>query len=147
MNAIPLMTVIWVAAMILFAALEAATVGALVSIWFSLGALAALIVSCFTPNFWVQLAVFLVVSCAAFALVRPLVKRYVNPRTQRTNADRLVGQEAIVTETIDNLASTGQASIAGQVWTARGEDNTPIEAGARVKVLRIEGVKLIVRAD
>lgn len=147
MNAIPLLTVIWVAAMILFAALEAATVGALVSIWFSLGALAALIVSCFTPNFWVQLAVFLVVSCAAFALVRPLVKRYVNPRTQRTNADRLVGQEAIVTETIDNLASTGQASIAGQVWTARGEDNTPIEAGARVKVLRIEGVKLIVRAD
>lgn len=147
MNAIPLLTVIWVAAMILFAALEAATVGALVSIWFSLGALAALITSCFTPNFWVQLAVFLVVSCAAFALVRPLVKRYVNPRTQRTNADRLVGQEAIVTETIDNLASTGQASIAGQVWTARGEDNTPIEAGARVKVLRIEGVKLIVRAD
>lgn len=147
MNAIPLMTVIWVAAMILFAALEAATVGALVSIWFSLGSLAALIVSCFTPNFWVQLVVFLVVSCAAFALVRPLVKRYINPRTQRTNADRLVGQEAIVTETIDNLASTGQASIAGQVWTARGEDNTPIEAGTRVKVLRIEGVKLIVRAD
>lgn len=77
MNAIPLMTVIWVAAMILFAALEAVTIGALVSIWFALGALAALIVSCFTPNFWVQLAVFLVVSCVAFALVRPLVKRYV----------------------------------------------------------------------
>lgn len=147
MNAIPLMTVIWVAAMILFAAVEAVTIGALVSIWFALGSLAALIVSCFTPNFWVQLAVFLVVSCVAFALVRPLVKRYINPRTQRTNADRLVGQEAIVTETIDNLASTGQASIAGQVWTARGEDNTPIEAGTRVKVLRIEGVKLIVRAD
>ena len=65
MNAIPLMTVIWVAAMILFAALEAVTIGALVSIWFALGALAALIVSCFTPNFWVQLAVFLVVSCVA----------------------------------------------------------------------------------
>lgn len=147
MNAIPLMTVIWVAAMILFAALEAITIGALVSIWFALGSLAALITSCFTQNFWVQLAVFLVVSCAAFALVRPLAKRYINPRTQRTNADRLVGREAIVTETIDNLASTGQASIAGQVWTARGEDNTPIEAGTRVRVLRIEGVKLIVRAD
>ena len=79
--------------------------------------------------------------------MRPLAKRYINPRTQRTNADRLVGREAIVTETIDNLASTGQASIAGQVWTARGEDNTPIEAGTRVRVLRIEGVKLIVRAD
>ena len=146
MFGIPL-TVIWLAALILFAILEGVTAGVLVSIWFALGSLAALIVSCFTPNFWVQLAVFLVVSCAAFALVRPLVKRYINPRTQRTNADRLVGQEAIVTETIDNLASTGQASIAGQVWTARGEDNTPIEAGARVKVLRIEGVKLIVRAD
>ncbi len=121
MNAIPLLTVIWVAAMILFAALEAGYRGRPgVHLVFP-GRLAALIVSCFTPNFWVQLAVFLVVSCAAFALVRPLVKRYINPRTQRTNADRLVGQEAIVTETIDNLASTGQASIAGQVWTARGE--------------------------
>ena len=146
MFGIPL-TVIWLAALILFAILEGVTAGVLVSIWFALGSLAALIVSCFTPNFWVQLAVFLVVSCAAFALVRPLVKRYIHPRTQRTNADRLVGREAVVTETIDNLASTGQASIAGQVWTARGEDNTPIEAGTRVRVLRIEGVKLIVRAD
>lgn len=147
MNAIPLFTVIWLAAMIVFAVVEAVTVGALVSIWFALGSLAALIVSRFTDNFWVQLVVFLVVSCITFALVRPLVKRYINPRTQRTNADRLVGQEAIVTQTIDNLAGTGQASIAGQVWTARGEDNTPIEAGARVTVLRIEGVKLIVRAQ
>lgn len=146
MFGIPL-TVIWLAALILFAILEGVTAGILVSIWFALGSLAALIVSCFTPNFWVQLAVFLVVSCAAFALVRPLARRYINPRTQRTNADRLVGAEAIVTQTVDNLASTGQASIAGQVWTARGEDNTPIEAGTRVKVLRIEGVKLIVRAD
>ena len=81
------------------------------------------------------------------ALLRPLARKYFTPGTHRTNADRLVGQEAVVTETIDNLAGAGQASIGGQIWTARGEDNTPIEAGARVQVLRIEGVKLIVRAE
>lgn len=147
MNEIPLMTVIWLGAMILFAVAEALTPSVLISIWFSVGALGALVTSFLTPNFWVQLVVFLAVSCAAFALVRPLAKKYFTPGTQRTNADRLIGQEAIVTETIDNLAGTGQASISGQIWTARGEDNTPIEAGARVTVLRIEGVKLIVRAD
>ena len=81
------------------------------------------------------------------ALLRPLARKYFTPGTHRTNADRLVGQEAVATETIDNLAGAGQASIGGQIWTARGEDNTPIEAGARVQVLRIEGVKLIVRAE
>lgn len=138
---------IWLGALILFAVVEALTPSALVSIWFSVGALGALIASFITQNFWIQLAVFLVVSCVAFALLRPLAKKYFTPGTQRTNADRLIGQEAIVTETIDNLAGVGQASIGGQIWTARGDDNTPIEAGTRVQVLRIEGVKLIVRAD
>ena len=126
---------------------EALTPSALISIWFSAGSLGALIAACLTGNIWIQVAVFLVVSCAAFALLRPLARKYFTPGTHRTNADRLVGQEAVVTETIDNLAGAGQASIGGQIWTAWGRDNTPIEAGARVQVLRIEGVKLIVRAE
>lgn len=137
----------WLGAMVVFALVEALTPSALISIWFSAGSLGALIAACLTGNIWIQVAVFLVVSCAAFALLRPLARKYFTPGTHRTNADRLVGQEAVVTETIDNLAGAGQASIGGQIWTARGEDNTPIEAGTRVRVLRIEGVKLIVRAD
>ena len=70
MNAIPLLTVIWVAAMILFAALEAATVGALVSIWFAAGGVAGLITSLFTESLWVQLLVFFVVSGLLLAATR-----------------------------------------------------------------------------
>lgn len=138
--------VVWLIALIAFAVIEALTATALVSIWFSVGALAALIVSFFCGSFWVQLFVFLIVSCLVFALVRPLARKYFAPRMmERTNADRLIGEEAIVTETIDNLASAGQVSVKGRTWSARGEDNAPIEAGRRVTVLRIEGVKAIVR--
>lgn len=138
-------TIIWLIAIIVFAILEAITATALVSIWFSVGSLAALIVSFFSDNFWVQLFVFLIVSCLVFALVRPLAKKYFTPNHERTNADRLIGAEAVVTQTIDNLAATGQVSIRGRIWTARGQDNAPIEAGSRVTVQRIEGVKAIVR--
>lgn len=143
---IPL-ALVWLAAIILFAIVEAVTVTALVSIWFSVGALAALIVSFFTSSFWVQFFVFLAVSALAFALVRPLARRYFTPKTERTNADALIGQEAVVTQTIDNLAGTGQVSLKGRTWTARSDDNAPLTPGTRVTVLRIEGVKVIVSAD
>ena len=50
-----------------------------------------------------------------------------------------------ITQTIDNLAATGQVSLKGQTWTARGRDNVPLEPGTRVTVLAIEGVKVIVQ--
>ena len=69
----------WLIAMIVFAGVEAATPTALVSIWFALGALGALIASVVTHSFWIQLVVFLLLSCLCFALLRPLVRRYVTP--------------------------------------------------------------------
>lgn len=146
MFAIPL-SVLWLIGIIVFAVLEAATASALVSIWFSVGSLAALITSFITDLFWVQLVVFFVVSIAVLALVRPLTRKYFTPKTEATNADRLVGEAAIVTQTVDNLAATGQVQLKGQAWTARGEDNTPLTAGTRVTVVRIEGVKVIVKAS
>lgn len=136
---------LWLIALIVFALLEAATPTALVTIWFAAGSLVSLILAFFVPSFWAQLAVFLVVSCLCFALVRPLARKYFTPKTSPTNADALIGREAVVTQTIDNLAAAGQVQLRGQTWSARGEDNAPIEAGVRVTVLRIEGVKLIVR--
>lgn len=142
-----MLMLLWLVALIVFAGAEAATPTALVSIWFALGALGALITSAITHSFWIQLVVFLLVSCLCFALLRPLVRRYVTPRTERTNADRLLGQEAEVTEAIDNVSGTGQVRVGGQVWTARteSEHGAPLMPGARVTVLRIEGVKLIVQ--
>lgn len=139
------LSILWLIALIVFALVEAATPTALVTIWFAIGSLVSLILSFFVQNLGVQLVVFLVVSCLCFALVRPLARKYFTPKTTATNADALIGQEALVTESIDNLSGKGQVKLCGKVWSARSEDDAPIEATAKVTVLRIEGVKLIVR--
>mgnify|MGYP002798993185 FL=1 len=76
--------------------------------------------------------------------LRPLAKKYLNTRVEPTNADRVIGQEARVTQDIDNIQGTGAVTIGGVTWTARSEHDTPIPAGAMVRVLRIEGVKVMV---
>ena len=122
------MPAIWIGLIVIFLIIEGLTAG-LVTIWFAVGALAALIAA---------------VSIAAFAVTRPLVKKYINSRTQPTNADMLIGQECLVTEDIDNLTGRGAVAIGGKVWTARADSDAPIPAGTAATVLRIEGVKLIV---
>ena len=139
-----MLMLLWLIAMIVFAGVEAATPTALGSIWFALGALGALIASVVTHSFWIQLVVFLLLSCLCFALLRPLVRRYVTPRTERTNADRLIGREAVVTQQIDNISGTGQVRVGGQIWTARSERDVVIPKDTEVTVLRIEGVKVFV---
>lgn len=137
------MSIFWLIAMVLFGVLEAVTVG-LTSIWFALGALAGLIASAAGAPVLVQIVVFLGVSLIALLLVRPLAQRYVNDRKVATNADRAIGREAVVEEEIDNLRGQGLVTVSGVVWTARSEADAPIPAGVLVRVLRIEGVKVIV---
>lgn len=136
-------SICWLVALIALLLVEAATV-ALVSLWFGLGALAALLTSFWVENLWVQFGVFLAVSLVSLLMIRPLARRFVTPKQVATNADRAVGQEGVVTQAIDNLKASGQVSVQGAVWTARAQDDTPIPAGTLVKILRIEGVKLIV---
>ena len=137
------LNIIWLAALILFAVGEAMTVG-LTCIWFAVGALGALAVAGLGGQLWLQILAFLVLSGISLALVRPLARRYLTPRYSATNADRVIGADALVTEQIDNLQGQGQVSISGQVWTARSQDDTVIPVGTEVKVLRIEGVKVFV---
>lgn len=144
------MPAIWIGLIVIFLIVEGLTAG-LVTIWFAVGALAALIAAMFHAPLWLQLVWFFAVSIAAFAVsiaafavTRPLVKKYINSRTQPTNADMLIGQECLVTEDIDNLAGRGAVSVGGKVWTARAQTDAPIPAGTAAIVLRIEGVKLIV---
>ena len=137
------MSLFWLVAMVLFGVLEAVTVG-LTSIWFALGALGALAAAAASAPVIVQIVVFLGVSFLALLLVRPLAQRFVNDRKVATNADRVIGREAVVTQAIDNLKGEGQVNVSGAVWTARSQEEAPIPAGARVRVLRIEGVKVIV---
>ena len=139
------MTAVWVVLMIGFLVVEGLAPG-LVSIWFALGALAALISALLGAQIWLQVVWFVVVSILALIATRPLVKKYVNSRTQETNADMLIGQECIVTETIDKLHGTGAVSVAGKEWTARTDETERIiEKGSVAVIERIEGVKLIVK--
>lgn len=135
--------IVWLVLLIVFAVAEAATVG-LTSVWFAIGSLGALICALLGGNIWLQVGIFIVLSLVCLLALRPLAKKYLNSRVEPTNADRVIGQEAQVTQDIDNIQGTGSVTIGGITWTARSEHDTPIPAGAMVRVLRIEGVKVIV---
>lgn len=135
--------IVWLALLIIFAVAEAATVG-LTSVWFAIGSLGALVCALAGGNIWLQLGIFIVLSLVCLVALRPLAKKYLNTRVEPTNADRVIGQEARVIQDIDNIQGTGAVTIGGVTWTARSEHDTPIPAGAMVRVLRIEGVKVIV---
>ena len=134
---------IWLAGLVLFGIVEAATAG-LTVIWFALGSLAALAATALGAQLWLQVTVFLVVSLVSLAVTRPLAQRYINQNKVATNADRCLGQTARVTETIDNMAARGAVYLDGKTWSARSEGEGTIPAGTLVTVLRMEGVKLIV---
>lgn len=138
------MSVFWLIAMIVFLVVEGIVPG-LVSIWFALGALAALISAMVGAPLWLQVLWFFLVSIATLALTRPLAKKYINSRVQPTNADVVIGKEGVVTEKIDNIMGTGTVAIGGKAWTARAvQDELKPDVGDVVTVVRIEGVKLIV---
>ena len=133
----------WVGLLILFLVLEGSTV-ALVSLWFAVGSLAAIVAALLGASLGVQVGIFLGVSGVLLELLRPFLKRYIAPSIQKTNADSLIGKCCPVTDAICNLESRGQVKIGGMVWSARSESGADIPEGAVVKVRRIEGVKLIV---
>lgn len=135
---------IWLGVMAVSAFVEAATL-TLVSIWFAAGALVATFAAYAGASLTVQLILFVGVSIAACVAVRPLARRFVVPNVVPTNADRLLGAEARVTEEIDNAAPSGAVYVDGKTWTARSSGGERIPAGELVEIERMEGVKLIVR--
>ena len=135
--------VFWLVALLVFLVIEAVTAG-LTSIWFAFGALAGLICAVTDGPEWLQGLWFLIISAAALVITRPLAKKFINARTVPTNADRVLGRVAVVTETIDNTLGSGCVRVDGQEWTARSLDESVIPAGKTVIAREIRGVKLIV---
>ncbi len=138
-----MMTIIWIAAMVIFGVVEAVTVG-LASIWFVVGSVAGLIAAICGGPVWLQIALFFVVSIVCLAATRPLVKKLLHKDVTATNADRVLGQTARVTESIDNAVPTGAVYVGGMTWTARSESGQPIPRNAQMKIVRMEGVRLFV---
>ena len=135
--------IIWLALMVVFLITEASTV-AMVSLWFAMGSLAAMIAALLGGPVWLQVALFLVVAAVLLACLRPVARKRFTPRLKSTNIDAVIGSQGYVTADIDNVAATGQVKLGGMEWTARSAGGEKISAGTLVQVERIEGVKAFV---
>ena len=136
--------IMWMAFLIICLVVELITVG-LTTIWLAGGALVAFILAAVGADLWIQLVAFFVVSFVLIFFTRPIAVKYFNPRRTRTNSEELIGEIIKVTRRIDNRSAEGTALAKGLEWSARAvSDDMIIEKDTLVKVIRIEGVKLIV---
>lgn len=140
------LTLVWFILFVIFVAAEIVTAGALVSIWFCFGALAAMFAAMAGTSFTIQMVIFIAVSVVLLIFTKPFAKKLLNGRIEATNAPALIGKYGIVTEEINNIEAAGAVKIDGKIWTARSSDEREIiKEGAEVKILDIQGVKLIVK--
>ena len=140
------LTLVWFILFVIFVAAEIVTAGALVSIWFCCGALAAMFAAMAGMSFTIQMVIFIAVSVVLLIFTKPFAKKLLNGRIEATNAPALIGKYGIVTEEINNIEAVGAVKIDGKIWTARSSDEREIsKEGAEVKILDIQGVKLIVK--
>ena len=137
------MAYIWIGIAAFLTAVEIATVQ-LVSVWFVLGALCAALTTIFTDSIVIQIVVFVSVSLVTLIATRPLVKKAKQKiRPLRTNSDRLIGETGVMLADLNDMHSVGQAKVMGKVWSVK-TDNPPLKEGDTVRVLAIDGAKLIV---
>jgi len=139
------MWLFWVILMVVFLIIEAAAMG-LSTIWCAAGCLVAAILAACGVDIWIQIVAMVLVSVALFILfivwIKPNMKDIKKVDKEPTNADRLIGQEGIVTEAIDPILCKGQIKIMGQVWSAVSDKEIPEDS--KVIVKEIKGVKLVV---
>lgn len=134
----------WLVLLVVFLIAEAACPIHLVSIWFALGALTALLCAALGAPVWLQITLFVAVSGILLALLWPLAKKFLNPQVTATNVDSVIGSVGRVTVDIDNVEALGQVKLGGMEWSARSTSGDPIPAGIEVRVDRVEGVKVFV---
>lgn len=138
------MTIFWLVVLVVLVVIELLTMG-LTTVWFAGGALVATVAALLHAPFALQIILFLIVSVLLLFFTRPLAVKYFNKDRVRTNAESLVGRQAIVISEIDNLQGIGQVNVGGMEWSARTRmDGIKLPVGTVTTVLAINGVKLIV---
>lgn len=132
----------WLAIAAVMAVVEIASMG-LITIWFVVGGLAAFVAGFVGADLTVQIIVFLVVSIACLALLRPLIIKH--RRMGELHELTPIGQNAVVVERIDNDALTGRVETPDHMtWAALSADGAPIESGTQVRVVEQRSIKLVV---
>ena len=134
---------VWLILAGIFVIGEVITTGFLI-FWLGIGSLIAMVVSFFTDNIIIQTTVFLISSVILILATKPLVKKFANTKTVKTNAEAIIGKKGLVTKDINSIKSTGQVKIDGELWSAIGKDDMDISKGTEVEVNEIKGVKVIV---
>lgn len=140
-----IMLFIWLAVFVASIIVEALTTE-LVSIWFTVGSLVAIVLACFPVQipFWVSIVVFFVISGLCFAVIRPLAARYLKRGIIKSNVDEMVGKKGLVIKDIKELTS-GEVKINDVIWTGVSYNDESIEKDSVVEVISIKGNKLIVK--
>lgn len=139
-------SIYWLIILAVLIFIEIITLG-LTTIWFAAGALVAFILSLFFNNLPLEIISFILVSIAMYYFTRPLVLKYFNPKRIKTNYNGVIGKQATVLYSIGTGNMVGKVTVDGQEWTAKSQDGTSIDKGAKVIVQSISGAKLIVKKD
>ena len=137
------MTFIWLAVVILLSIVEVMTIN-LTTIWFVISGLASLGLSFFNYDFSVQFGTFTILGVILLITTRKWLQEKLNHHKESTNLDRVIGMTGLVTENI-NKNKPGEVKVDGKRWTAVSEEK--IDVNSIVKILNIDGVKLIVKKE
>jgi membrane protein implicated in regulation of membrane protease activity len=135
---------IWIVGIIAFVVLEAVTYQ-LVSIWFAVGAVGGLIAEILGARFNIQMSVFLAISVILLLCLRPISKRLIKTKNERTNVDSLIGEDVLITKEVNNREGTGEGKVNGMIWSLKSVDDTVIPANETATVEYVKGVKLAVK--
>ena len=133
----------WLIASGIFFVIEIITIGFLF-FWLGVSALIAMVSSFFISNIVIQTTIFVIASAILILATRPLVNKFFNSDSIKTNVEAIVGKTGVVTKNIKPINSTGQIKVDGETWSAVSEDEIDIEKGTQIVVKDIKGVKAIV---
>ena len=104
-----------------------------------------MVVSFFTSNIIIQMAVFVISSGIFILATKPLINKITKKDVVPTNVYSIIGKPAIVIEDINWETGTGQIKVEGEVWSAKTNDSIIIPKGSEVEIESIDGVKAFVK--
>lgn len=135
--------IFWLILVVILTIVELATVN-LVTVWFIASGIVTLIVSFFTDNATILSSIFVLLGVVLLITTKSILEKLLHSHNEDTNLDRVIGKIGIVTEDIKKN-KIGEVFVDGKRWSAIADKT--IKVNEEVKILKIEGVKLVVERE
>ncbi len=135
--------IFWLALAIVLGVIEASTAN-LITVWFAVSALVVSIIAALGVNGVALPVIFVVLAAILVVATRPLTRRFLGKKAVATNADRIISATGTVIVDIDPVENAGQVKVMGQIWSAKTVDGAPLETGTAVRIVALEGVRVVV---